>query len=133
MDIILCTLLLLTIKDYTGANYLRDSLSTALMVEMVSSKILVDCKLYLNSFNNIKNIVVNGRRLYCCNLSGDNIVFLNCTSGITKKLEDFKLCSNYSNNINDVVGDGPRLCDCNLSGMIIVFISCWSGINKNAN
>ena len=37
MDIILCTLLLLTIKDYTGAKYLRDSLSTALMVEMVSS------------------------------------------------------------------------------------------------
>lgn len=56
-----------------GCNLSVDRLSTALIVEVVSSKILVDIKLYSDSFNNRVTFVVIGSRLCGYNLFGERL------------------------------------------------------------
>lgn len=83
---------------------------------MVSQKILVDFKLYLNCSNNLDAVVIDGLSLCDCNLTGGRIsTVLMLEAESTKILVDFKFCLNGSNNIDTVDVYNPRVCSWNWS------------------
>ena len=83
---------------------------------MVLSKILVDIKLYSNSFNNRVTFVVIGSRLCGYNSFGERLSTILTIKAVSPKvLVDFKLYANGSNNINTIDLYGTRVCCYNLS------------------